>query len=241
MGSKIWIINILLFCMVLFCLARAYDVWIGQDITPLMTPDDGQEKSRHEDAQASVKMTKNIHASEFYDAIVRKNLFFPDRTGIDEAVNIQANGVVVRGMENTATEILLYGVMILGEERKALISNPFPEKNEAMIVWVKQGDHLGSGPGESGMIIKEIQNEKIVVSISEKDVEYHVFEAKDELIRNGASATERKAMHQNNENNHSGFGSEPGGDHPEMPFEISPDGTYKIFETPFGKIKRRIN
>ena len=241
MGLKIWIINILLFCMVLFCLVQAYDVWLYQKVDPVAMSDDGHQKERHEGVQAPMEMIRNIHPPEFYDAIIRKNLFFPDRTGIDELVKIQTQGAVERGPENMAMEILLYGVMVLGEDRKALISHPFPEKEGPMTLWVKEGDRLEADSGEFGMTIKEIQNEKIVVSIAEKDFEYNVFQAKDDLIQNGVPAIERKTVHPETENNRTDFGREPGGGHPELPFEISPDGTYKIYETPFGKIKRRIN
>lgn len=240
MGSKIWIINILLLAMVLFCLVNAYDVWFGQDVAGKEAFDIGQGKKQNDNTQALVKKIKNVHPPGFYDPVVLKNLFSPDRTDLYETVTAQEQAAAAQKQKTAATDILLYGVLIMGEERKALISNPFPEKDENMIIWVKEGDRLEDGSGESGMTIKEIQNERIVVSTAAKDFEYYVFEAKDDLVRS-VPTTAGESINRKPDTNSPDFGRGPGGDRPEMPFEISPDGEYKIYETPFGKIKRRIN
>ncbi|MDA3894564.1 MAG: hypothetical protein PF482_00300 [Desulfobacteraceae bacterium] len=241
MGSKIWIINILLFVVVSICFIRSYDVWFIQEFQPVQNLSAGQAKNQNVKLHA---ITKDTRPASFYDPIVGKNLFFPDRTGIDETAAKPVSKTEESDSKISELEIVVHGVMMTGEAKKALINNPFPEKDESMTIWIKEEDRIDDGSGESVIVIKSIQKEKIVVSIGGKEFDHYIFKAKDNSAQENSSKAATSAMGKmkpQKQVNHSNPGAGPTGRPSEPPFEISPDGEYKIYETPFGKIKRRIN
>lgn len=248
MASKIWTVNILLFVVILIFSIKAYDVWFTDKFNPVK---DSISDSPQKQGGKSGGNVKDMQPASFYNAIVEKNLFFPDRIGIDDTVSQPISKV--SGQKNSEKEIILYGVMMAGGEKQALISNPYPKKDGSKTIWVKVDDRIADDPNKSEIKVKSILKDKIVISIDGKEFDRDLFQKKDNQGQPDVTVKENKKSEQNvkkprqNGTKRSRFDDnpiphgDPTGKTPAPSFEISPDGKYKIFETPFGKIKRRIN
>ncbi|MDA3896808.1 MAG: hypothetical protein PF482_11760 [Desulfobacteraceae bacterium] len=245
MISKIWPVNILLFVVILIFSIKAYDVWFTDKFNP--GRDSVGEQQQKQGGKPDVKVN-DMPTSSFYNAIVEKNLFFSDRIGVED--NVPQPAVNISDQKISEQEIVLYGVMMAGGEKQALISNPYPKKDGSKTIWVKVDERVADDPDKPEIKVKSILKDKIVISIDGKEFDRDLFQKKDnqdqpDAIKNikpEQNGTKRRSFNDNpNIVDNPIPQGDPTGKTPAPSFEISPDGKYKIFETPFVKIKRRNN
>ena len=239
MASKIWAINSLLFVVILIFSIKAYDVWFTDKFNP--GKDSVSEQQQKQGGKSGVKVNDMPPAS-FYNAIVEKNLFFSDRIGVEDNVPQPASNI--SDQKISEQEILLYGVMIAGDEKKALISNPYAEKDASKTIWVKVDESVTDDANKSEIKVKSILKDKIIISIDGKESDCYLYQKKENQDQSDRPKIDQPRQNKTKKQNikrDSSPRSGPGERTQEPSFEISPDGQYKIYETPFGKIKRRIN
>jgi len=233
MINRVWLINSLLLVLICVLAVNTYDLWVAEDhMTAGAAPQKSEKRSKpaiNHEKPAPVKEKSH------YQPVVKKNLFFPDRTGhIEKASSAGAStGSKQQKPSEFENYIILYGVTMTGEEKTALISNPNPEKGGRKTLWVAAGDHIRGRGGSPRIEIKEIHKDKIILSVRGKSYDCEMY--KD---RSKSSATVQTG---HVEKTPSSPSLPPSRQVKQPPTEISPDGKYRIIKTPFGKIKRRIN
>lgn len=161
MIPRIWLINAILALCVLFVGGRAYRVWTQEE------PVEAMEPSLDLPVFASEKTRTNEWGSlreSAYLVIAERTLFRPDRVEF-----------LPESSEPTAREeiplifgrrLSLYGVIIMGNDRKALIDNPIRGPDEPGKKWVRVGEVMGNWTvsaidPESILLVEGAKNYKI--------------------------------------------------------------------------------
>jgi hypothetical protein len=238
-SSKIWLINISMAGIVVFLGIMSYEAWTKNDdampeVRPVKNSGTAQPIKR--------MLEKAILPEAAYGVVAEKNLFFSTRT---EAIPKELE----KGPPKISEKMIyLYGVMVLGDKKQALISNPEtgPEadKKRAKDKWVKIGDTLGN------FSVAEIDKTKVILTEGDNRHEILLYDPKKParkiiaqptaaptLVAAGAPAPTMKPP---------GAGtSAPVPSSTSAPAaaasgETGAAGEFKIINTPFGPVKRRI-
>ncbi len=248
MFSKTWVLNLVLAGMLVLFWANIWRVWRSdQGILP---------------EAASIEETKQVKKYSFpenrllseseYDLVVENNPFSPDRSsGIKEASSAE---VMDQEVKVSGKTIALYGVIILGQNKTALINNPDPNSNDKDYLWVKEGDQVGE------LTVAGIKDDHILMSGKGLNYSVRLYDPdkvkKDKKKEGQAQQTATPAVihaGQTAASSESGAGAAgspavvapekkpaPGGSQPGRSGAVkSEDQEYEIIETPFGEIKRK--
>jgi hypothetical protein len=249
MLSKIWIINTILLLLIGIC-------WINifssrhVDVNPVSEIGTGGKAA---EIPEKPKMSeKKLTASEDYDVIVEKNLFSQDR-----AANIaeQKAQPAVEDLRISGEKIMLFGVVMMGGYKSALINNPNKDKDARDYKWVKEGDHI------SNLNVVRIQKDQIMLSDGATKYKVSLFDPDKEkkvnasstvreepkVISAGASGSGKAQAPAAQTGSSTPEGrrgeSKPGGA-PSSSLQkkvgVSADGQYEIIDTPLGKFERKI-
>ncbi len=138
MIPRIWWINIILALCVVAAGSSAYSVWVQDD--SLRQIDTSKEPSMVATETRRAKERVTLRESA-YRAIVERNLFSPDRTEYlpEEPVLITKEEEPIL----SGRRVNLYGVIIMDNDRKALIDNPSGKAGKPQKKWVRVGEKLG--------------------------------------------------------------------------------------------------
>ena len=229
MNGRIWFVNILLAGMLVFCGISIRNVW-QKDLQRISA-------TRAQDARELKTVSTDIEdpllRDKAYRLIVNKNLFLPDRKVVTPETGPE-EPLVQETVKISGEKIVLYGVIITGDMKTALINNPGgklggDKKNK----WVQEGQALAN------LRVMAIHPEEIL--LSDGNQRYHVL-----LTKNKDRGSDRQRPRQSGPSVVSGgrsrsssSGTEASGGGPQSE-AISKDGKYKIVDTPLGKIKKRI-
>jgi len=161
-----------------------------------------------------------------YEDIVTKNLFSPERQQPgDKPVDMTIEKVEKKVIPN----ILLYGVVITGDDRKALLSNPDRSKDPRKFTWASAGEVLG------GYEVVEIGPEKVFLEREGQRYEVGLYTEKER--RSPPPPMKPNVVIQQ---------TEPVKKEPVLPEGKSTErkeavekGEFEIIKTPFGDMKRR--
>jgi len=235
--SRIWAINILLAVFVVFFGIMSFDVWSQGDVT---IPEMQTGKSPEKPTSGKGVMERTMPPESTYGIVAEKNLFAANRSEVIPDKLKQEGPLKI-----SEKQIFLYGVIVMGDRKEALISNPDPGsvagKAPAKNKWVKVGDALGN------FSVADIQKERIILADGanrheillydkNKPARQVVAEAKSAaptVVATGATAPAAAA----------GAVTKPGTEQPASLVaegKSAPAGEYRIVNTPFGPIKRRI-
>jgi hypothetical protein len=136
---RVWLINAILVLCVLFVGGRAYRVWTQEE------PVEAMEPSLDLPASAPEKTRTNERGSlreSAYSVIAERTLFKPDRV---EFLPVSPEPTAREELPLiSGRRLSLYGVIIMGNDRKALIDNPIREPNEPEKKWVRIGEVMGN-------------------------------------------------------------------------------------------------
>lgn len=138
MIPRIWLINVVLALFVLFVGTSAYRVWTREEPLEAMEPSAELPVPAPEKLQTSERRSLRESA---YSVIVERTLFTPDRAEFlseTSEVVIEDKPPFVAGRR-----LNLYGVIVLDDDRKALIDNPNREPDQPPRRWVRVGEILG--------------------------------------------------------------------------------------------------
>jgi type II secretory pathway component PulC len=224
-----WIINLLLLSLVVFSATEAYRVWTEPMEIPLPPEKSDQMK-------AMIPHTRTTrHAQSFpksrYEDIVAKNLFSPERQQPEDKPTDMTIG---KAEKKVVPNILLYGVVITGDDRKALLTNPDRSKDPRRFRWASTGEVLG------GYEVVEIGPERVFLQKEGERYEVGLYEEKEK--RSPPPPMKPSVVLQKTEP----AKKEPAKKEPVLPEGKSPErketvksGEFEIIKTPFGDMKRR--
>jgi hypothetical protein len=232
---KIWLINIALAVCVVFFGALSFDVWSkGDETIQALQTGKSSEKSL-----PGKKITERTMPPESnYGIVVDRNLFSSSRSEfIPEKLKPGPESGPLKISEKM---IFLYGVVLTGDRKMALISNPEPGlqggKAPAKDKWIEIGHTLGN------FRVTNIKKDMIVLAYGSGTHEILLYDknkparqiiaaeksAAPTVVATGSAAT--AATKSDNQQSSSRIGEG----------KSAPAAEYKIVNTPFGQTKRRI-
>jgi hypothetical protein len=142
MFSRVWIINMVLAVLILFCWIR---IWDGPDENvsiPMQT--DTVQKSSILPSTLSVTAARPA-SSLGYESIVEMNLFSAERTFVAKIADMETDEVAVEEEVRISGEkVVLYGVVVLDDIKKALINNPVRKPGDLEFLWINEGEDLSN-------------------------------------------------------------------------------------------------
>ncbi len=236
---KIWLINISLAVFVVFFGMMSLDVWSKGDET---VPEVQTAKSSEKPQPAKTIIERTMPPDATYGIVAEKNLFAANRSEI-----IPEKPQKEGPLKISEKQIFLYGVVVMGDRKKALISNPETgpdagKKPAPKDKWVAVGDKIGT------FSVADIRKDRIILADGANNHEILLFD-KNKPARK-TIATEKSAAPTVVA---SGTGpaapsaatkpdAKPGTEPPSPIAEgkSAPAGEYRIVNTPFGPTKRRI-
>lgn len=154
---KIWTVNLSLFLLFGVLLYKCAAIW-HLNAMPTFThfAEKGQTVRENPiDTGRHFLSFRKVRKKQAYDIISRKNLFNPERTAFKQAS--MAADVAAVAPTDIKNQIHLCGVLIYGDQRKALIQSPAGAKGRNAQRWVAKGENV------SGYVIDDINADKIVV------------------------------------------------------------------------------
>jgi len=248
MFSKVWIINIVLAVLILFCWIRILDGRDAEISIPAQPV--AVEKTGTVSRTISAAVARPASSPE-YESIVEHNLFSSDRTFIVEAV--EPEPVVEAEARISGEKIVLYGVVVLDTHKKALINNPTRKPGDRDFLWIREGERL------SNLQVTKIEREQLL--LNDGAVQYKIGLYDPGKARPQASPTPRASAPQQRDapqvisadpapapalGPQTGTGTvapaQPRQPRPKTPPKQAVSGDddeYEIIDTPFGEIRRK--
>jgi len=236
--SKIWLINIVLAAFVVFLGMMSFDVWSkGDESIPEMRSAKGPKILLPEKGIVERAMPPD----STYGIVADKNLFSSSRT--ESLPEKDKTGPLTISQKT----IFLYGVVLAGDRKQALISNPEsgPEagKKRTQDKWIKVGDNLGqfsvTDIRKDRIILTEGANtHEILLYDKNKPARKIAVEEKPATPPVGATGSAAAGVTAAAKSDNQPPTSAPKSGSVEG--KGAPAGEYRIVNTPFGPIKRRV-
>jgi hypothetical protein len=151
MFPKVWLVNLIMAGLIVFFGARAYKVWSQTDKSSveIAEPQKGNKQEG-----SSIAKRGTLPQSD-YETVARNNIFNPERV---EPKPEKSEVPEVKQLAASVKTIALYGVIISGDYKTALVGKLEPKPGEKQSQWVKTGDAV------AGFKVDEIRQESIIVS-----------------------------------------------------------------------------
>jgi hypothetical protein len=245
--SRIWLMNISLAILVVFLGVKGYQVLLKTGET---VPEVQSGKSTEKPLPVKSVMERTVPPESTYGIVAEKNLFSSNRS--ESVPDTQQPGQ----FKISEKMIFLYGVVLMGDRKQALISNPDPApqagKPPVRDKWVKPGDKVGNSS------VADIQKDRIILSDGAKTHEILLYDknkparkiaaaaapaapavvaagsapAAPAIIAAGSAPAAPAAA-----------AAKPAAEPPKSSVEAgksAAEGEYVIINTPFGPTKRRV-
>jgi hypothetical protein len=223
MFSKIGIINILLACLVVFFVIKTYGVWKTDNYIQSERPVI-EKTTPHAETKV---VQKRLLPDSYYKDVVEQCLFSPDRCEFIPEVSESEPEVLEEKIPGKS--IILYGVVMMKDTARALVSNPEIKPGDPSELWVKDGDHLGD------FKVAGIQKESILLTDGTKHYKIMLYDQPRSKQRSAVAKTGSPTVVTTPPAPKRNYSPKPKKPKPE---DLS-DDQYEIIDTPFGKIKRR--
>lgn len=245
---RIWLINIVMAGMLVFAGVNVWDLWHAE---PKKVParSASTDKGR---GPAAGKAEKKLLDEQAYEELVVQNLFAPDRQEYippeepeepEPEPEPEKKAVKISG-----EQVVLYGVVITGGEKTALINNPGGKLGEGKYQWITEGQALGNltvqgiDPRE---IVLDDGNQQYQILLSEKKDRKTKRQAEKQsgpvVVSGGRSGgkPESASAGSSPASKDAGSGSRKDSGSGDTGSEASEE-EYQTIETPFGTIKKKI-
>ncbi len=232
--SKIWLINISLAVCVVFFGIVSFDVWSKGDET-IQEVQTG--KSSEKPLPGKRIMERTMPPESTYGIVADKNLFSSDRL---EFIPTKAEPGPLKISEKM---IFLYGVVLTDDRKMALISNPETGsqagKKPVRDKWVKVGDTMGN------FSVTDIRKDRIILSGGARTHEILLYD-KNKPARKIVVAEKPKTPTPTAGTTGSAVAAAATKSDNQPPTSRIEEGKnasageYRIVNTPFGPVKRRI-
>lgn len=204
----------------------------------------GKEETMPEKAKT---VQKRLAAAVDYNVIVEKNLFSPDRMA---NVQDQESQPVAEELKISGEKIMLFGVIMIDGNKSALINNPAKSEGGKDYRWVKAGDRI------SNLKVVEIQKDRIMLNDGNTEYKISLFDqnktkpapaaapVKEEpkIISTGPTTGSggEKAAQKPSDTGKTEESDKKAAPKTQEKVKPSEEGEYRIINTPFGKIKKKI-
>lgn len=238
MVSRIWIVNALLAAVLVFGGMGVWDAWRRE------APPTGTAAVKGKTARPFQAPPENqLLSSAEYPEVVERNLFSEDRSAPAPPAPPETAEpeTVQEEVRVDGKKIILYGVVLFGDYKAALINNPEIQGKNPQNQWIKEGGRIGN------LTVRQILQDRVV--LADADASYRVLLYDPEKVQKAASAQKTPPSAKPNVVS---VGEAPvakpvvKADAPpkaqSSPAEvrsISEDGQYEIIDTPLGQIKRK--
>lgn len=229
--SKIWLINISLAVFVVFFGIMSFGVWSKGDET---IPEIRTGKSPEKPPPGGMIMERAMTPESTYGIVADKNLFSSNRS---ESIPVELKPGPPKISEKM---IFLYGVVLTGDRKQALVSNPesgpVAGKQPAKDKWVKVGDTMGN------FSVAEIRKDRIILTEGASKHEILLYD-KNKPARQITVAEKSAAPTVVATGPAAADATKPGTEPPKSGIaegKSASVGEYRIINTPFGPTKRRI-
>jgi len=231
MFSKVWLINCVLAVILLISGINTWDLWHAE----IETIPENRSVLKEDESGTKKKLPKhNLLSTSAYDTMVEKNLFMPDRASHlpdPEMAGSDSDDIRISG-----EKVILYGVLILDDYKKAMINNLDSTIKGQSHQWVKEGDRVGN------LRVMQIKKDRIMLADGPRKYKVLLYDKKKE--QKTKISTKSKVQSQPKPKIVSG-GSKPSTTSKKKPVKsqeeivnITPDGKYEVINTPLGKVKR---
>lgn len=241
MIPKIWLVNLGLAFLVVFSGIRAAGVWFRDDGSILT----GKVSERPAERVPEKKMfTATLPPESSFAPVVEKNLFSPDRK---EPVAAQEPAAESKGeiaeLKIPGKKVALYGVVLVEDFRKALITNLDKKGKERDVVWVREGETVGTYK------VSRIEKDKVFLEENGRQYEIALY-SDDKPERRTVAVPEGKPSVIAPEGEEkrgsapapaaeSKGGAPPSPRPPAIAGEKGGEEDYEVINTPFGQLKRK--
>jgi len=167
MIPKIWLINLALAVLVVFSGIKAADVWFDDDGSVL----DSKVSERPAERAPEKKISREAVPPETaYEVVLENNIFSPSRK---EYLPVQESGddsvKESAELKIPGKKVVLYGVVLMDGYKKALVTNLDKTSNGKDIVWVQEGQSLGS------FRVSRIEKKKLIVQENNQEFEISLY------------------------------------------------------------------
>ena len=175
MLSRVWLTNLVLAVITIFCGIKAFEVWTKWDQAP-QEIETTARKQKSRPGKSLSKTKGNMPPESTYKHVVDKDLFRAER---DEFIPEEPKSETevkpvdkreAKKIEAFLKKTTLYGVVIVDQFRAALISYPGLKAGQGSSKWVRVGDEIGE------LKLKEIKEEKITLSQGPGDYEILLYD-----------------------------------------------------------------
>ena len=239
--SRIWLINGLLAIALIVSALNIWDIWSETPEFFSRANSDSVEKQARPEKKIA---QKRLNGEARYADIVDKNLFSPDRAPAPpETVAAEPEVEEVAEVKISGERVTLYGVIVLDNYKKALTNDPSDRAVDFR--WISEGDKIGN------LAVRGISEDNILLSDDEKS--YRILLYDPEKIRKSGKQPEKAVapkivniegtktqVTQSSSKAASSKSSGSSGNSSSGASVSSEEGEYKIIQTPFGDIKRKI-
>jgi hypothetical protein len=234
---KIWLINGVLAFFVVFFGVMSFDVWSKGDETG---PEVQTVKSPEKPPPGKRIMERTVPPDSTYGIVADKNLFSASRSEILPEKQKKEGPLKI-----SEKQIFLYGVVGVGDRKKALISNPesapVAGKAPAKDKWVAVGDTIGN------FSVTDIRKDRIILADGANTHEILLYDknkpARQTIAVEASAAPTVVAAGPATVSAATRSDTKPVTEPPASHVageKSAPAGEYVIVNTPFGPAKRRI-
>ncbi len=183
MISRIWIINFILAALSVFFCINAYDAVKGKDLN-IPKP----RQSGHQSLNLKIPgINSKFLPESAYNVIVDLNLFSPERTAYVKAEEEGKDVPEIKEARISGKKLVLYGIIMGGGIKKALINNPVKKAGKAGFKWIEPDDIIG------GLRVVDIKSDSVIFSDKGKKIKVVLYDKKNakkrELIKKESKPT----------------------------------------------------
>jgi hypothetical protein len=229
MNPKMWLLNIFLAALIAVCAFQIMHLWQVKPKSMIDIPSPEKESR----AATDFKEKNRLFEERAYELLVRQNLFSPDRQEYVPEPDAEEPEPKPEGPKISGERVALYGVVITAGRKKALINNPGGKLGKGKFLWVEEGEVT------SNLRVMAIHPEEIVLNDGSAQYQILLSEKKQRSIGRKGDKRSGPTVVRGVESGRSQSGSN-GDSNNNQNTTVSADGKYKIVDTPFGKIKQRI-
>ncbi|MBC2714682.1 MAG: hypothetical protein HF978_05165 [Desulfobacteraceae bacterium] len=230
MVSRVWIINSVLAIALVICLMNIWDVW---HTSTQVFPEKRSAVNDKKAIQIKKSPESKVLSASAYQSVVDKNLFSPDRAEAPPESGVAEPEI--QDVRISGEKVVLYGVIMIDDYKKALINNPGDRKTDSKNRWVSEGEQIGN------LTVRQIQEDEILLVDGSNSYRVLLYDPDKASKISGKSGGQSKEDAQPKVIS---TGAKPVAVKKRIPkrtekVTISADGKYEIIDTPLGKIKRK--
>lgn len=227
MITKIGLINAILLAAAVFLGYNAYLTWTEKEITKT----DPSPSSIAADWPEKKIVSRRMQPPTAYNVVSEKTLFSPDRKAYEAPAAVKSPEPVaeVRTVQVAGQTITLYGVILSGGFKSALVNNPAPKRGERHMKWVSVGDRI------ENLIVADIREQSIIIKDDTRLIEILLYDRSNPKSRTEVAKSSAPTV----------ITTQPETQtipkpRPSIP-EKADQSEYETVVTPFGKITRKKN